>query len=73
MIGVGWMFSVASLFDAFFPNSRGLQFGGPLTNRIPFFLFYVGIVIVMVVLAMIAWRSLVRKHPAAIDAQPHDS
>lgn len=56
MIGVGWMFSVASLFDAFFPNSRGLQFGGPLTNRIPFFLFYVGIVIVMVVLAMIAWQ-----------------
>ena len=28
------------------------------------------IVIVMVVLAMIAWRSLVRKHPAAVDSQP---
>jgi hypothetical protein len=68
MISVGWMFSVASLFDALFPNSRGLHFGGPLTNRIPFFLFYAGIVIVMVVLAMIAWRSLVRKRPAAIDS-----
>ncbi|HQC78426.1 MAG TPA: hypothetical protein PLH92_17105, partial [Mycobacterium sp.] len=70
---VGWMFSIASLFDAFFPNSRGLDFAGPLTNRIPFFLFYAGIIIVMVVLAMIAWRSLVKKRPAAIDGQPLDS
>ncbi|WP_059019572.1 hypothetical protein [Mycobacterium sp. M26] len=69
MIGVGWMFSIASLFDAIFPNSRGLYFGGPLTNRIPFFLFYVGIVIVMVVLAMIAWRSLVTKRPTAVDSE----
>lgn len=68
MIGVGWMFSVASLFDALFPNSRGLDFAGPLTNRIPFFLFYAGILIVMVAMAIIAWRSLVRKHPAAVDA-----
>lgn len=72
MIGVGWLFSLASLFDAVFPNSRGLHFGGPLTNRIPFFMFYLGIVIVMVVLAMIAWRSLVSKHPAAVDSPALD-
>ena len=70
MIAVAWLFPIASLFDALFPNSRGLHFGGPLTNRIPFFLFYIGIVIVMVVLARIAWRSLVSRHPAEIDIQP---
>jgi hypothetical protein len=39
-----WTFPVASLFDAFFDDSRGLRFAGPVTNLVPFFLFYVGII-----------------------------
>lgn len=43
LIVTAWTFPIASLFDALFPDSRGLRFGGPVTNFIPFFLFYVGI------------------------------
>ncbi len=53
---VGWTIVVASSLDPFFENSRGLEFGGPATNQIAFFLFYVGVVAVMVVMAAIAWR-----------------
>ncbi|WP_051748364.1 hypothetical protein [Nevskia soli] len=59
MIVVGWTFTVASLFDALFPESRGLAYGGPLTNQIAFFMFYIGVLIVMGVMASIAWRTLV--------------
>ena len=38
-----WAFPIASLFDALFKDSRGLRFGGPVTNLVPFFLFYAGI------------------------------
>lgn len=44
LIITAWTFPIASLFDAFFEDSRGLRFGGPITNMIPFFLFYVGII-----------------------------
>lgn len=63
MIIVGWTFTVASLFDAIFPQSRGLDYGGPLTNKAAFFMFYVGVLIVMGVMATIAWRTLVAKAP----------
>ena len=43
LIVTAWTFPIASLFDALFPDSRGLRFGDPVTNLIPFFLFYVGI------------------------------
>lgn len=43
LILTAWTFPIASLFDALFADSRGLRFGGPLTNLIPFFLFYAGI------------------------------
>lgn len=43
LIVTAWTLPIASLFDAFFAESRGLRFGGPITNIIPFFLFYVGI------------------------------
>jgi uncharacterized membrane-anchored protein len=46
------------MFDALFPDSRGLAASDVLTNNIAFGLFYVGILIVMAILALIAWRSL---------------
>lgn len=58
MISVGWMFTIASSMDALFTDSRGLAYGGPLTNNIAFFLFYFGILIVMYILLVIAYRSL---------------
>lgn len=44
LLVTAWTFPIASLFDAFFEHSRGLRFGGPVTNMIPFFLFYAGII-----------------------------
>ncbi len=61
LIPVGWMFTVASLMDALFPDSRGLAIGGPATNSFAFFLFYIGILIVMYFLAVIGYRSLMNK------------
>lgn len=58
IIAVGWMFTLASSFDALFANSRGLAIGGPLTNSVAFFLFYVGIVMVMGILLAIGYRCL---------------
>ncbi|WP_415242205.1 hypothetical protein [Zhongshania sp.] len=58
MISVGWMFTIASSMDALFTDSRGLAYGGPLTNNIAFFLFYVGILMIMYILLVIAYRSL---------------
>lgn len=63
MIIVAWTFTIASLFGALFPESRGLAYGGPLTNQIAFFLFYVGILIVMGVMGSIAWKTLIATPP----------
>lgn len=57
IIIVGWTFVIASTIDPLFPESRGLAFGGPLTNNIAFFLFYIGVVAIMAVMALIAYRS----------------
>jgi hypothetical protein len=43
LVITAWVFPIASLFDAFFKDSRGLRYAEPITNIIPFFLFYVGI------------------------------
>ena len=43
LVLTAWAFPIASLFDAFFKDSRGLRFAEPITNLIPFFLFYAGI------------------------------
>ena len=58
IIVTGWTLVAGSMFDALFPDSRGLTASGGLTNHLAFGLFYVGIVIVMAILALIAWRSL---------------
>lgn len=59
LIITAWLFPIASLFDAFFEESRGLRFGGPVTNMIPFFMFYVGVLSVMWAAAevvVMAWK-----------------
>jgi len=61
LIIVAWTFVLASLMDAVFPNSRGLYFGGPITNTIAFLTFYVGVLIFMFVAAYIAWKALTEK------------
>ena len=61
IIATGWMFTIASSLDALFPDSRGLAFGGPMTNQIAFFLFYTGIVMVMWILFVIGYRSFFPK------------
>lgn len=58
LIVVGWTFTIASAFDALFPDSRGLAYGGPLSNQLAFFMFYVGVLIVMAIMASIAYRTL---------------
>lgn len=62
LIIVAWTFVLASLMDAAFPNSRGLYFGGPITNIIAFFGFYVGVLIFMAIAAYVAWKAL-RENP----------
>ena len=60
LILTAWCFPVASLFDALFTNSRGLRFGGPVTNMIPFFLFYIGIIALVWAVVMVIithWRT----------------
>ncbi|MCF4167175.1 hypothetical protein L2U69_16115 [Zavarzinia compransoris] len=66
MIVIAWTIVVASALDPLFPESRGLQFGGPLTNQFAFFLFYVGVLGAMIVPALIAYRCL---RPAARTAE----
>lgn len=44
LVLTAWCFPIASLFDALFKDSRGLKFAAPVTNLIPFFLFYAGII-----------------------------
>ncbi len=58
LIIVGWTFVIASTIDPLFLDSRGLEFGGPATNLIAFFLFYVGVLIVMILTPIIAWKAL---------------
>ena len=58
MLVIAWTIVIASALDPLFPESRGLEFGGPITNQFAFFLFYVGVVGAMVVPVIIAWRCL---------------
>ena len=57
MILVAWTIVVASCLDPLFPDSRGLAAGGPLTNNVAFGLFYIGVPLVMVVMAIVAWKA----------------
>ncbi len=53
-----WANAIASTMDPLFPESRGLTFGGTLTNSFAYLLFVLGIVAVMTATAVIAWRCL---------------
>jgi len=57
-IVTAWANAIASGLDPLFPDSRGLYFGGPLTNSLAYLLFVVGIIAIMSVTAVIAWRCL---------------
>ncbi len=61
-IVIAWTIVLASALDPLFPDSRGLAFGGPVTNQLAFFLFYIGVGAVMVLMAVIAWRCLSDKN-----------
>lgn len=58
MLVVAWTFVIASTIKPFFPDSRGLEASSLLSNNIVFGLFYVGVAVVMVLMAVIAWKSL---------------
>jgi hypothetical protein len=60
MVVVAWTIVLASLLDPLFPEARGLAFSADsnLANGIAFFLFYIGIVTVMVVVTVVAVKSL---------------
>lgn len=58
MMVITWTIVIASALDPLFPDSRGLEFGGSMTNQFAFFLFYVGVGGAMIVPAMIAWYCL---------------
>lgn len=56
VIAIGWSIVLASAIDPLWPDSRGLEVGGPVTNNIAFSLFLIGVPGVMVLTAIIAWR-----------------
>lgn len=58
LLVVAWTFVLGSLFDPLFADSRGLAASNVLTNNIAFGLFYVGVVLVMVIMAVIAYKAL---------------
>jgi len=58
MVIVAWTIVLASALDPIFPDARGLAFGKNIPNTIAFFLFYVGILTVIWVVAVIAVKSL---------------
>ena len=60
-IATGWTFAIASAIDPLFPDSRGLAFGGPASNYLAFFLFYVGVLTIIAVVSYIAWVCLFRR------------
>lgn len=61
LIIVGWTFVIASTIDPLFLDSRGLEFGGPFSNLVAFFLFYVGVLAVMIIMPIIAYKSLFKR------------
>lgn len=67
MMLITWTIVIASALDPIFPDSRGLEFGGPVTNQLAFFLFYIGVGGAMIVPAMIAWHCLRPKKPDTDD------
>ena len=59
MVIVAWTIVVASALDPLFPDARGLSFtpNSNLPNDVAFFLFYVGILLVMGIVGYIAFKA----------------
>jgi len=57
MIVVAWTFVIASIMKPLFPNSRGIAASDLVSNNIVFGLFYVGVLLVMAIMLLIAYRS----------------
>jgi hypothetical protein len=69
IIVIAWTIVIASALDPFFPDSRGLEFGGPITNQFAFFLFYIGVGGAMVVPAIVAYQCFRPDRPEAASAK----
>jgi hypothetical protein len=63
MLVIAWSIVIASSLDPLFPDSRGLAASDSLTNNIAFGLFYIGVVGVMILMAVIAYKALWAKAP----------
>jgi ABC-type Mn2+/Zn2+ transport system permease subunit len=59
MILVAWTIVLAAAVDPLFPDARGLSMGGNAANSVAFLLFSVGIVTVIWVVGVIAYKCLV--------------
>lgn len=57
VIITAWANAIASTLDPLFPDSRGLAFGGPMSNSLAYLLFVIGIIAVMGTVITIAWVS----------------
>jgi hypothetical protein len=59
MVIVAWTIVIASALDPLFPEARGLAFTpvSSLANDVAFFLFYIGIVIAVAVVVIVAIKA----------------
>ena len=65
-----WTIVLASAIDPLFPDARGLEFGKNLPNTLAFFLFYVGILAIIWVVGVVAFKCLVPARDAEPSASP---
>lgn len=68
MIVVAWTIVIASSLDPLFADARGLRVGLNVANTTAFLLFYVGVVGVCVLVAVIAWKALTTEPEEVRDA-----
>lgn len=64
MITVAWTIVLAAAADPLFADARGLSMGGNVANTTAFLLFFVGIITVIWVVAVIAYKCLVAEPDA---------
>lgn len=69
MLVIAWTIVIASALDPIFPDSRGLAVSDSLTNNLAFGLFYIGVMGVMILMAVIAYKALLGKHNDDVPGQ----
>lgn len=62
LIITAWSFIFGALFDPLFENSRGLSFGGPITNILSFLTFYPGVLAILWASGYIAYVCLLKRN-----------